>query len=60
VESPCIKICAIDDATGWCRGCGRGLAEIAEWLAASDERRAAIWRELPARLDEMARRSASA
>lgn len=31
VNSPCIRVCVIDSATGWCRGCLRTLDEIASW-----------------------------
>jgi predicted Fe-S protein YdhL (DUF1289 family) len=33
-ESPCVGICLIDPATGYCRGCLRDVAEIAAWYAA--------------------------
>lgn len=29
-QSPCVKICKLDEATGKCIGCGRTLNEIAE------------------------------
>ena len=29
--SPCIGVCRIDQATGWCQGCLRTLEEIADW-----------------------------
>ena len=29
--SPCISVCRIDTATGWCTGCKRTLTEIADW-----------------------------
>jgi predicted Fe-S protein YdhL (DUF1289 family) len=29
--SPCIGVCRIDQATGWCEGCWRTLDEIADW-----------------------------
>jgi uncharacterized protein len=29
--SPCTGVCRIDQATGWCAGCGRTLGEIADW-----------------------------
>ena len=29
--SPCISVCRLDDATGWCIGCNRTLQEIAAW-----------------------------
>jgi uncharacterized protein len=47
--SPCRNICRIDDASGWCVGCGRSLAEIAAWTRLSEADRAAVVRQLPAR-----------
>jgi len=29
--SPCVGVCKIDMPTGWCYGCGRTNAEIADW-----------------------------
>jgi len=49
VASPCINVCRMDAATGWCEGCQRTLAEIAAWGGLSDEDRRAIWQALPAR-----------
>lgn len=31
IESPCIRVCNIDAATGLCVGCARTLDEIARW-----------------------------
>lgn len=31
VESPCVRQCCIDEATGRCVGCARTLAEITSW-----------------------------
>jgi predicted Fe-S protein YdhL (DUF1289 family) len=36
VESPCIKVCTLD-ASNVCVGCGRTLAEIADWSRLSPE-----------------------
>ncbi len=52
IESPCVKICEIDPAREICRGCGRTLAEIGEWLRYSAAERRRIMRELPARLTQ--------
>jgi uncharacterized protein len=49
VASPCIGICRLN-ARQVCIGCGRTGHEIAEWLAASNDRRADIAREARARL----------
>ncbi|MGV3481158.1 MAG: DUF1289 domain-containing protein [Sphingobium sp.] len=51
--SPCTKVCMLDPATQWCRGCGRTIGEIAEWGAATPERREAILAALPDRLVRM-------
>ena len=50
VRSPCINICQIDDASGWCVGCGRTLDEIARWGITDDADRDAVMAELPARI----------
>ena len=49
VPSPCTGICRIDDATCLCLGCGRSTGEIAEWSQAGNDRKRAIWAELPER-----------
>ena len=41
--SPCINICRMHAATGWCEGCARTIDEIAE---AARQR---VWALLPAR-----------
>ena len=54
VASPCTGVCAIEPATGWCRGCLRTIDEIAAWGALDEGAR----REIRARL--RARRAARA
>ncbi|PTT92561.1 DUF1289 domain-containing protein, partial [Pelomonas sp. HMWF004] len=34
VASPCVHICQMDAASGWCQGCARSLGEIAGWGSA--------------------------
>ncbi len=53
IETPCEKICVVDAPSGLCRGCGRNLAEIAEWTAYTDAERSRIMAELPDRLAAM-------
>jgi predicted Fe-S protein YdhL (DUF1289 family) len=53
IESPCIKICTMDAASGLCIGCGRTLDEIARWSAMSDAERRAIVTALPRRLGHL-------
>ena len=50
IETPCEKICILDQPTGLCRGCGRNLAEIERWSAYSDAERSRVLAELPGRL----------
>jgi predicted Fe-S protein YdhL (DUF1289 family) len=49
VASPCISVCRIDDATGFCVGCFRTLDEIAAWGSLDDNARREIWRAIKAR-----------
>jgi len=38
--SPCVAVCVMDPATGFCRGCWRTIEEIAGWLSYGvDEKR---------------------
>jgi predicted Fe-S protein YdhL (DUF1289 family) len=53
IETPCEKICVVDQASGLCRGCGRSLSEIERWTAYSDGERSRIMAELPGRIDAM-------
>jgi predicted Fe-S protein YdhL (DUF1289 family) len=55
VASPCINICEMDAATGWCRGCARRLDEIAGWGGAPATVRERVTAQLPARRAEMQR-----
>jgi predicted Fe-S protein YdhL (DUF1289 family) len=50
IQSPCVKICSIDPASGLCTGCGRTLDEIARWGSLSDAQRATIMQELRDRI----------
>jgi hypothetical protein len=47
--SPCINICRMDAATGWCEGCQRTLQEIGTWSSLADADKRAVWQALPAR-----------
>ena len=56
IESPCILVCAIDDRTGYCFGCGRTRDEIGAWLTMTPQMRRDVMAELPARLETVERR----
>jgi hypothetical protein len=55
ILSPCVRLCAIDHASGLCAGCGRTLQEIGNWLRYDDAKRRAIMASLPQRLSSMQR-----
>ena len=49
-ETPCTTVCMIDPRTGLCFGCGRTLAEIAQWHRMESAERLAVMALLPARM----------
>lgn len=49
IETPCISVCVIDEATGLCQGCLRTIAEIASWSRLTNPERRRIMAELPSR-----------
>jgi predicted Fe-S protein YdhL (DUF1289 family) len=53
IGSPCTGICTIDDVSGYCRGCARTAAEIAEWSTAGNARKREVWTELPRRFEAL-------
>ncbi|MGH6790486.1 MAG: DUF1289 domain-containing protein [Pseudolabrys sp.] len=50
IESPCVKICALDVHSRLCLGCGRTIDEIAQWTLMGSAERDRVMAELPARL----------
>lgn len=53
VPSPCINVCRMDDATGWCDGCLRTIDEIAGWSSFDDDTKRAIWQALDTRHEQL-------
>ncbi|MEL6920463.1 MAG: DUF1289 domain-containing protein [Pseudomonadota bacterium] len=53
MESPCILVCTIDDASGFCHGCGRTRDEIGAWTMYSDTQRADIMASLDDRIQQI-------
>lgn len=49
VASPCVKICRMDAASGYCEGCRRTLEEIACWSAYSADEKRSVLAQLAAR-----------
>ncbi len=41
-ESPCVKICVIEPASGFCLGCHRTIREISDWSRMSADERHAV------------------
>ena len=60
VPSPCIDVCRMDAASGWCEGCLRTIDEIAAWGALADADKRAVLRLLPLRRAERATIGATA
>ncbi|WP_442955063.1 DUF1289 domain-containing protein [Parasphingorhabdus sp.] len=48
--SPCKDICALDASASVCCGCGRSVAEIAEWGSATASRQHEVVRRSSARM----------
>ena len=42
IESPCVKVCALDATRTYCVGCFRTRNEIARWRDASDDEKRRI------------------
>lgn len=53
IESPCIRVCIMDAASGLCIGCGRTLNEIGRWGSMSDPERRLIVCALSGRLADI-------
>ncbi|HPE47210.1 MAG TPA: DUF1289 domain-containing protein [Hyphomonas sp.] len=53
IKTPCIKVCAVDGATGWCLGCGRTLKEIANWVSMGEAGRESVLASLPGRIERL-------
>ena len=49
LPSPCVDVCRIDPASGWCEGCLRTIDEIAAWSALDDEGKRRVWAALAVR-----------
>jgi predicted Fe-S protein YdhL (DUF1289 family) len=49
VPSPCINVCRMDRASGWCEGCLRTIDEIRGWSSYDDAAKRAVWDTIDAR-----------
>lgn len=55
VGSPCIDVCRIDQASGYCEGCLRTREEIKAWKSSSDDDKLAMLDRLSTRNRERER-----
>lgn len=53
IDSPCVKICVVHPEARLCIGCHRTIDEISQWSKMSNEDRAKIKSELPARASQL-------
>jgi len=49
VASPCVNVCRMDAAKGYCEGCCRSLDEIASWSTYTPAEKRAVLARLPTR-----------
>jgi len=49
IASPCVNVCRMDAASGYCEGCSRSLDEIAFWSNYTAAEKRAVLARLPAR-----------
>ncbi len=49
LPSPCINVCMMDEANGFCHGCLRTIDEIIAWGRADENYKRAVWLQLKQR-----------
>lgn len=54
VPSPCVSVCQMEDATGFCLGCRRTIDEIRDWIILTPDEKHAVL----ARIEERKRKLA--
>lgn len=52
VQSPCIGVCSIDEASGYCAGCYRTIEEIKGWWDMSQPEQKKLVAELEQRQNQ--------
>ena len=52
IESPCIGVCAMDEAMGFCQGCYRTIDEIQGWWDLDNTQKKMVLDETNARLKQ--------
>ncbi|MBY5978468.1 DUF1289 domain-containing protein [Phaeobacter italicus] len=56
VQSPCIQICVVHPEARICTGCYRSIDEITRWSKMTNEERASLLEQLPARACDLTKR----
>jgi len=56
IQSPCVKICVVHPEARICTGCYRSIEEIAGWGGMTNEERASVLNDLPARSGQLRKR----
>ena len=51
VPSPCVSVCRMDPASGFCEGCLRTIEEIAGWSDMDDATKRSVWRAVELRAE---------
>lgn len=49
VPSPCISVCQMNEAKGFCSGCHRTGEEIGNWSILTDAERLDVWEKIESR-----------
>jgi predicted Fe-S protein YdhL (DUF1289 family) len=47
-DTPCIAICSTSQGDALCKGCGRTLIEVSNWVFMTPEEKAAVWKRIQA------------
>ena len=55
ITSPCIAVCKMDDASGYCIGCWRTIDEIIDWQMLTQAQKADVLDQLPERRQQQSR-----
>ena len=54
ITSPCIGVCAVSEASGYCQGCYRTIEEIRGWWDMTSEQQRDLLAALEQRMGELA------
>ena len=53
IASPCIGVCTMSEATGYCQGCYRTMDEIRDWWDMTSEQKRDVLSVLDQRMGEL-------